>query len=67
MLTCEVNDCKGYPEHRIGIGNVMVGVCANHRKAARKLAKEYGIKTLKAVADLQDEFMDAVVDIKEEE
>ena len=66
MMSCEVNDCKSYPEHKIGIGNVMVGVCANHRKATRKLAKEYGIKMLKTTIDLQDEFMDAVIDIKEE-
>ena len=66
MLTCEVNNCKGYPEHQIGIGNVMVGVCTNCRKATRKLAKEYGMKMLEATIDIQDEFMNAVANIKEE-
>ena len=63
-ITCEVNDCQGYPEHKIGLSNVIVGVCANHRKATRKLAKEYGIKMLKATMDIQDEFMNAVAAIE---
>lgn len=65
--SCEVKDCKDIAEHTLSIGQVRVAVCTGHMRAARKVARKYAIKLLENTADIHDEFLDAVANIKEEQ
>ena len=67
MPKCEVNGCKEFPEHSIGLGNVKVAVCNEHRVAVGKIARRHAHQMLNAVSDIHDQFIYDVINLEEEE
>ena len=67
MSKCDAKDCDDYPDDIITVGDIEVRVCGGHRKAASRLAKRYSIMLLKATWDIEEQFRDAVGNLKAKE